>query len=69
MTMAKKTKKQKNKGQLYTEDLINIVGINGMIILKDKSKITGIKIMPRNIFILEEKKDYIYLQVCVRLIT
>ncbi len=57
MTMAKKTKKQKNKGQLYTEDLINIVGIeNGMIILKDKSKITGIKIMPRNIFILEEEE-------------
>ena len=39
----------------YTEDWIPIKGIsNGMIDLDNKMKVTGVKIRPRNIFILEQ---------------
>ena len=39
----------------YTEDWIPIKGIaNGMIDLDNKMKVTGIKIKPRNIFILDQ---------------
>ena len=39
----------------WTEDWINIQSItNGMIILPDQEKVTGVKITPRNIFILDE---------------
>ena len=39
----------------WTEDWINIQSItNGMIILPDQNKVTGVKITPRNIFILDE---------------
>lgn len=39
----------------YTEDWIPIKNIsNGMIILDNKKKVTGVKIRPRNIFILDQ---------------
>ena len=39
----------------YTEDWIPIRNIsNGMIVLENKKKVTGVKIRPRNIFILEQ---------------
>ncbi len=39
----------------YTEDFIPVNNIsNGMIILDNKEKVTGIKIMPKNIFILDQ---------------
>ena len=39
----------------YTEDWIPIRNIsNGMIILNNKKKVTGVKIRPRNIFILDQ---------------
>ena len=38
----------------FTEDWINVKGIqNGMIILPGKDRVTGVKIYPRNIFILD----------------
>lgn len=46
--------KQKNSSK-YTEDWVPVRGItNGMIILDNKEKVTGVKIIPRNIFILDE---------------
>ena len=40
----------------YTEDWLPVTGIsNGMIICNDKQKVTGVKIAPRNIFILDEQ--------------
>lgn len=39
----------------WTEDWINIQSItNGMIILPNQDKVSGVKITPRNIFILDE---------------
>ena len=39
----------------YTEDWIPVKGINGgAIILNNQEKVTGVKILPRNIFILDE---------------
>ena len=39
----------------YTEDWLPIKSIaNGAIILDNKQKVTGIKIKPRNIFILDQ---------------
>ena len=39
----------------YTEDWIPVKAIeNGMIILDNKSRVTGVKIRPRNIFILDQ---------------
>lgn len=39
----------------YTEDWVPVRAIeNGMIILDNKSRVTGIKIKPRNIFILDQ---------------
>lgn len=44
----------KNNTSRYTEDWINIKGIqNGMIILPGSEKVTGVKIFPKNIFILD----------------
>ena len=38
----------------YTESWIPVKGIeNGVIILDNKSRVTGVKIRPRNIFILD----------------
>lgn len=46
--------KTKNQSK-YTEDWIPVRAIeNGMIILDNKSRVTGIKIKPRNIFILDQ---------------
>jgi len=43
------------QGSKWTEDWINIQSItNGMIILPDQNKVSGVKITPRNIFILDE---------------
>ena len=42
----------------WTEDWINIQSItNGMIILPNQDKVTGVKIIPRNIFILDEEQQ------------
>ena len=49
VNMAKATGKSK-----YTEDWIPVRGINGgVIILNNQDKVTGVKIAPRNIFILD----------------
>ena len=43
----------------WTEDWINIQSItNGMIILPNQDKVSGVKIIPRNIFILDEDQQY-----------
>ena len=48
-----KTKTKSNSK--YTEDWIPIRNIsNGMIVLDNKKKVTGVKIRPRNIFILDQ---------------
>lgn len=48
-----KTKTKSNSK--YTEDWIPIRNIsNGMIVLDNKKKVTGVKIRPRNIFILNQ---------------
>ena len=42
----------------WTEDWINIQSItNGMIILPNQDKVSGVKIIPRNIFILDEDQQ------------
>lgn len=46
------TSSQKSK---YTEDWIPVRAIeNGMIVLNNKMRVTGVKIRPRNIFILDQ---------------
>lgn len=48
--MAKKTVKSK-----YTEDFVPVKSItNGMIVLETGEKVTGVKIFPKNIFILDQ---------------
>ena len=48
------TRNQKNSG--YTEDWLPVRSIqNNMIITKDNLKVTGVKIYPRNIFILDSQ--------------
>ena len=50
-TMNSKT----NSGTRYTEDWVPVKNIsNGMIELDNKTKVTGVKIRPRNIFILDQ---------------
>ena len=45
----------KTNSSKYTEDWITVKNIsNGMIELDNKSKVTGVKIRPRNIFILDQ---------------
>ena len=52
--MLKMSKTSKKVSSQYTEDWLPIDGIqNGMIICSDKQKVTGVKIAPRNIFILD----------------
>ena len=47
-------KNSKNNRSKYTEQFVPVKSItNGAIILDDNTKVTGIKIMPRNIFILD----------------
>ena len=51
-----KTKTKSNSK--YTEDWIPIRNIsNGMIVLDNKKKVTGVKIRPRNIFILDQSSQ------------
>lgn len=51
MSLSKKEKQKKSK---YTLDFVPIKSItNGMIILDNNEKVTGIKIVPRNLFILD----------------
>ena len=48
------TKKSKVQTSKFTEDWLPVKAIeNGMIILDNKSRVTGVKIRPRNIFILD----------------
>lgn len=50
----KMSKKSKQVSSQYSEDWLPITGIqNGYIICEGKQKVTGVKITPRNIFILE----------------
>ncbi len=43
-----------NPNSGYTEDWINVKSItNGMIVLPNNEKVTGVKIQPKNIFILD----------------
>ena len=54
MNNLQSTTKIKNNSK-YTEDWIPIRNIsNGMIVLDNKKKVTGVKIRPRNIFILDQ---------------
>ena len=54
MNSLQSTTKIKNNSK-YTEDWIPIRNIsNGMIVLENKKKVTGVKIRPRNIFILDQ---------------
>ena len=44
----------KNQGSKYTEDWLPVKAIeNGMIILDNKERVCGVKIRPKNIFILD----------------
>ena len=50
----KKSNQPKKTSSPYTEDWINVKSItNGMIILPNNEKVTGVKIQPKNIFILD----------------
>ena len=49
------SKTNKQAGSKYTEDWIPVRTIeNGMIVLDNKERVTGVKIRPRNIFILDQ---------------
>lgn len=49
-----KTNVKKNNTSRFTEDWINVKGIqNGMILLPGNEKVTGVKVYPKNIFILD----------------
>ena len=49
---------QKKVSSQYTEDWLPITGIqNGYIICEGKQRVTGVKITPRNIFILDEQSQ------------
>ena len=55
MTSLQTTVKNNSK---YTEDWLPIRNIsNGMIVLENKKKVTGVKIRPRNIFILDQSSQ------------
>jgi hypothetical protein len=48
------SQKQKGRNSGYTEDWLPVRAIqNNMIITRDNYKVTGVKISPRNIFILD----------------
>ena len=57
--MLKMSKISQNKvTSQYTEDWLPITGIqNGYIICEGKQKVTGVKITPRNIFILDQQSQ------------
>ena len=44
-----------NKGNKYAEGWIAVKNItNGMVVLDNNEKVTGVKIVPKNIFIMDE---------------
>ena len=50
----KNTNQTKKVTSPYTEDWINVKAIkNGVILLPNREMVTGVKIMPKNIFILD----------------
>ena len=54
----KKLNNSAPSGVSYTEDWLPIRNIsNGMIVLENKKKVTGVKIRPRNIFILDQSSQ------------
>ena len=57
--MSDLSKNQKSKvGSKYTEDWVPVNSIsNGEIILDNKLRVTGVKIRPRNIFILDSNSQ------------
>lgn len=59
------TTKSKNNGSKYTEDWLPVKSIsNGYILLDNKYKVTGVKIRPRNIFILDQNtQDNVIIQL------
>lgn len=53
--MAQKLNSKNNNGVSYSEDWLPVKQIlNGMIQLDDGSYVTGVKVMPKNIFILDQ---------------
>lgn len=47
-----------NQGNKYSEGWLPVKNIsNGMILLDNNEKVTGVKIMPRNIFIMDEESQ------------
>lgn len=51
-------KMSKKLSSQYTEDWLPITGIqNGYIICEGKQKVTGVKVTPRNIFILDQQSQ------------
>ena len=55
MNESQTKKKNKVKNSKYTEDWVPVKAIaNGMIVLDNNLKVTGVKIKPRNIFILDQ---------------
>ena len=54
-----KTQAQMENRSKYTTDFVPVKSItNGMILLDSNDKVTGVKIFPRNIFILEPDLQY-----------
>lgn len=55
MGMAKSPAKSQANNSKFTENWVPVQSItNGMIVLENQLKVTGVKITPRNIFILDE---------------
>ena len=54
-SQAKAKTQKSNPSSRYTEDWVPVKSIaNGMIVLDNNMKVTGVKIRPRNIFILDQ---------------
>lgn len=50
--------KEKKVRSKYTEDWVPVKAItNGIVVLDDNTKLTGVKIIPRNIFILDQESQ------------
>ena len=58
MSQTANTKKTQKVPSPYTENWVNVRGIkDGMIYLKNKELVSGVKVEPRNIFILEQNQQ------------
>ncbi len=56
--MSNSSKKTQKNNSKYTEDWVPVRDIvNGMIILDNKQKVAGLKIKPKNIFILDQNSQ------------